>query len=82
MQINHVTGLRLGLVVVSVTLVAFLMLLDMSIIVTVSMASAWRLLRTLETTDSSHSQAIPHITAQFHSLGDVGWYGSAYLLSR
>nr|AAD34558.1 unknown [Aspergillus terreus] len=59
MQINHVTGLRLGLVVVSVTLVAFLMLLDMSIIVT----------------------AIPHITAQFHSLGDVGWYGSAYLLS-
>ncbi|KAJ7197976.1 major facilitator superfamily domain-containing protein [Mycena pura] len=25
--------------------------------------------------------AIPHITDQFHSLDDVGWYGSAYLLS-
>ena len=25
--------------------------------------------------------AIPHITTQFHSLGDVGWYGSAYLLA-
>jgi len=24
--------------------------------------------------------AIPHITDQFHSLPDVGWYGSAYLL--
>ncbi|KAI1752006.1 MFS general substrate transporter [Xylaria castorea] len=25
--------------------------------------------------------AIPAITDQFHSLGDVGWYGSAYLLT-
>lgn len=25
--------------------------------------------------------AIPHITDQFHSLPDVGWYGSAYLLT-
>ncbi|KAJ5275507.1 MFS toxin efflux pump [Penicillium chrysogenum] len=25
--------------------------------------------------------AIPRITSQFHSLGDVGWYGSAYLLT-
>jgi MFS family permease len=25
--------------------------------------------------------AIPRITDQFHSLGDVGWYGSAYLLT-
>ncbi|RKU40632.1 hypothetical protein DL546_001366 [Coniochaeta pulveracea] len=25
--------------------------------------------------------AIPKITDQFHSLGDVGWYGSAYLLT-
>ncbi|KAJ7627224.1 DHA14-like major facilitator [Roridomyces roridus] len=25
--------------------------------------------------------AIPHITDQFHSLDDVGWYGSAYLLT-
>ena len=25
--------------------------------------------------------AIPQITNEFHSLGDVGWYGSAYLLT-
>ncbi|KAH8166067.1 hypothetical protein CIB48_g2191 [Xylaria polymorpha] len=25
--------------------------------------------------------AIPAITVEFHSLGDVGWYGSAYLLT-
>lgn len=26
--------------------------------------------------------AIPKITDEFHSLSDVGWYGSAYLLGR
>lgn len=26
--------------------------------------------------------AIPRITSQFHSLPDVGWYGSAYQLAR
>jgi MFS family permease len=26
--------------------------------------------------------AIPRITTQFHSLQDVGWYGSVYLLSN
>ncbi|EFR04188.1 MFS gliotoxin efflux transporter GliA [Nannizzia gypsea CBS 118893] len=26
--------------------------------------------------------AIPTITHEFHSLGDVGWYGSAYLLTQ
>ncbi|KAK9349974.1 putative MFS general substrate transporter [Lipomyces doorenjongii] len=56
---GHLTGLKLMLVLASVTLVVFLMLLDMSIIVT----------------------AIPRITSQFHSLPDVGWYGSAYQLA-
>ena len=27
-------------------------------------------------------QAIPHITSEFQSLLDVGWYGSAYQLTR
>lgn len=27
-------------------------------------------------------QAIPRITTTFHSLADVGWYGTAYLLSK
>ncbi|KAK9310997.1 MFS multidrug transporter [Lipomyces starkeyi] len=56
---GHLTGLKLMLVLASVTLVVFLMLLDMSIIVT----------------------AIPRITSQFHSLPDVGWYGSVYQLA-
>jgi hypothetical protein len=28
------------------------------------------------------TQAIPRITSDFHSLTDVGWYGTAYLLSK
>ncbi|KAF8852801.1 efflux pump [Acephala macrosclerotiorum] len=56
---QYVTGLKLQVVVGSVTFVLFLMVLDMSIIVT----------------------AIPRITSDFHSLPDMGWYGSAYLLS-
>ncbi|KGO54792.1 Major facilitator superfamily domain, general substrate transporter [Penicillium expansum] len=57
---HYLTGIKLWLVVVSTTLVSFLILLDMSIIAT----------------------AIPHITSEFHSLTDVGWYGSAYLISN
>ncbi|OBT72658.1 hypothetical protein VF21_08577 [Pseudogymnoascus sp. 05NY08] len=56
---EYISGLQLWLVMASVTLVVFLMLLDISIIVT----------------------AIPQITSDFHSLPDVGWYGSAYLLA-
>ena len=33
------------------------------------------------TTDTTTAQAIPRITSDFHSLQDVGWYGSAYLIS-
>jgi MFS family permease len=56
---EFITGFKLYAVICAVTLVAFLMLLDMSIIAT----------------------AIPHITTQFHSLPDVGWYGASYLLA-
>lgn len=27
-------------------------------------------------------QAIPRITNEFHSLEDIGWYGSAYTIGR
>lgn len=57
---QYVTGFKLAIVVVSVTMVFFLVMLDLSIIAT----------------------AIPHITSEFHSLPDVGWYGSAYLLAN
>ncbi|EPS25878.1 hypothetical protein PDE_00814 [Penicillium oxalicum 114-2] len=28
------------------------------------------------------STAIPHITSDFHSLNDIGWYGSSYLIAQ
>ncbi|KAH8784717.1 efflux pump [Hyaloscypha finlandica] len=59
-EYEYVTSVKLWLATVAVTLVGFLMMLDLSIIVT----------------------AIPRITTDFHSLGDVGWYGSVYLLSN
>jgi hypothetical protein len=57
--LHYVTGLRLFMVVASVSLITFLLLLDQSIL----------------------STAIPHITSQFHSLPDVGWYSGAYQLA-
>ncbi|KAK5655912.1 hypothetical protein OQA88_5451, partial [Cercophora sp. LCS_1] len=56
---SYISGPRLWAVTAAVTLVVFLMLLDMSIIAT----------------------AIPKITTEFQSLGDIGWYGSAYNLA-
>ncbi|KAF7542201.1 hypothetical protein G7Z17_g11790 [Cylindrodendrum hubeiense] len=56
---EYVSGWKLISLMISITVAAFLMLLDMSIITT----------------------AIPRITEQFHSLDDIGWYGSAYNLA-
>ncbi|CAM1503053.1 Fc.00g078290.m01.CDS01 [Cosmosporella sp. VM-42] len=56
---GYVTGWKLAGLMIAITLGAFLMLLDMSIIVT----------------------AIPRITTEFHSLPDIGWYGSSYSLA-
>ncbi|KAH7143861.1 major facilitator superfamily domain-containing protein [Dactylonectria macrodidyma] len=56
---EYVSGWKLISLMISITLAAFLMLLDMSIITT----------------------AIPRITEQFHSLDDIGWYGSSYNLA-
>ncbi|KGO59266.1 Major facilitator superfamily domain, general substrate transporter [Penicillium expansum] len=58
-QDEWATGFKLFTIMTAVTLVALLMLLDTSIVVT----------------------AIPRITSEFHSLSDVGWYGSAYQLA-
>ncbi|KAN0106594.1 MFS general substrate transporter [Hyaloscypha variabilis] len=55
-----ITGLKLGVIVAAISMAAFLMLLDVSIVAT----------------------AIPRITSDFHSLTDIGWYGSAYLLAN
>ncbi|KAI0851731.1 MFS general substrate transporter [Daldinia vernicosa] len=56
---EYVQGPKLYLVMLSTTMVYFLIMLDNTILAT----------------------AIPYITDEFHSLLDVGWYGSAYQLS-
>ncbi|WYZ33862.1 hypothetical protein EsH8_I_000138 [Colletotrichum jinshuiense] len=57
---KYLSGVKLFVVVTCVVVVAWLMFLDSSIIVT----------------------AIPAITDEFHSLHDIGWYGSAYHLAN
>jgi hypothetical protein len=78
-EYEYITGAKLWLVLASVTLIVFLAMLDMSIIVTVGL-SVIRFIR--KTKALTKMQAIPRITSDFHSLTDVGWYGSAYLLTR
>ncbi|KAJ7644907.1 DHA14-like major facilitator [Roridomyces roridus] len=68
---EYPSGLKLVLLTISLCLSVFLMALvgdSRSLMDTTS-------LRVIAT-------AIPHITDQFHSLDDVGWYGSAYLLTH
>ncbi|EXF75537.1 efflux pump [Colletotrichum fioriniae PJ7] len=57
---KYLSGAKLWVVITCVIVVAWLMFLDSSIIVT----------------------AIPAITDEFHSLQDIGWYGSAYHVSN
>lgn len=73
---QYLTGIKLYMVVTGVTLVCFLVLLDIAIIVTVSSFC----LTTIDNSDAS--QAIPVITTHFHSLEDIGWYGSSYQIAR
>ena len=56
---QYVTGIKLWLIMLALSLVLVVTMLDVSIVAT----------------------AIPHITSEFHSLNDVGWYGSAYHLA-
>ncbi|TPX08554.1 uncharacterized protein E0L32_010041 [Thyridium curvatum] len=57
-KIEAASGARLYMMLASLTMAAFLVMLDTSIV----------------------STAIPKITDEFHSLHDLGWYGSAYQL--
>ncbi|KAK9250091.1 major facilitator superfamily domain-containing protein [Lipomyces tetrasporus] len=56
---EYLTGSKLLATMSSLTLVGFLMMLDVSVVAT----------------------AIPRITTDFHSLDDVGWYGTSYMLA-
>ncbi|MCJ1245728.1 hypothetical protein MMC30_002932 [Trapelia coarctata] len=56
---NHLSGPKLYLVILGLSLSILLMALDTAVLAT----------------------AIPTITSDFNSLGDVGWYGSAFLFT-
>lgn len=74
---QYVHGIRVVLVLAALTLVFFTSFLDMSIIATVrTISTSPKTVRRL-----TKFEAIPHITTEFHSLRDVGWYGSAFLIS-
>lgn len=77
---SGITGIKLVFLLTSLTIACFLIMLDASVVSTVAnthhiSASAARL-------TVSSLQAIPTITDEFHSLADIGWYGSAYQLGR
>jgi hypothetical protein len=72
-----VTGLKLAVIVAAISMAAFLMLLDVSIVATVSPSYP-----TVIELKLIVYEAVPRITSDFHSLTDIGWYGSAYLLAK
>jgi hypothetical protein len=73
----YLTGFKLWAVIGVVTLACFILLLDTAIIATVRLS-----LRLTFRPPTNGHKAIPKITSDFHSLNDVGWYGSSYLLAR
>lgn len=75
--VDHVHGCALLLLITSLCLAVLLVSLDRTIITTVS--SSMALPRHFQTL--TLFQAIPYITREFQSTEDIGWYGSAYLLT-
>jgi hypothetical protein len=77
-EITHFTGLKLYITLGSIVIVGFLITLDGSIVVTVCASRGVSLIKDL----LNERQAIPRITAHFNSIADIGWYGSAYMISK
>ena len=75
--LQYVTGFSLHTLVLSLTMAAFLLMIDSTILTTVSPFLGPEILSNL----TYLNQAIPKITSYFNSLKDIGWYGSAYLLA-
>lgn len=76
---EYVTGLKLVAIMTSISLAAFLLLLDISIISTVR---GWSTRPLLCVVTYTVDKAIPRITEDFNSLEDVGWYAGAYQLAK
>lgn len=78
---KYLTGLKVFATMVSITLAGFLMLLDSSIVFTISRRTRSPFLDSV-VGPADHVKAVPRITSEFQSLNDVGWYGNAYFVSR
>ena len=74
---DFLTGFKLYMTLFSVIAVGFSISLDASIVVTVRDPRL-----ALAPTSIDYHQAIPRITADFHSIADIGWYGSACMISK
>ena len=70
------SGVILGLILSGLGLMVFLIALDTAIVATASPANQIQSSRI-----DNYDQAIPIISERFHSTEDIGWYGSAYLLT-
>jgi len=77
-----VTGIRFTFLILSLTLASLLVFLDTSVVSTVSPAATQKHFLVSARLTLVFNQAVPKITDEFHSLRDVGWYGSAYQLGR
>jgi MFS family permease len=73
-------GIKFVLITMSLMLAVFIMALDTSII---GRSSEHYRLKAFEVDAIAHippATAVPKITSSFHSIEDIGWYSSAYLL--
>ncbi|OLN86784.1 putative HC-toxin efflux carrier TOXA 24 [Colletotrichum chlorophyti] len=78
-------GWPLTLLIVGICIIVFLISTDQTIITVVSglslLFSANHLHQLRRNDADRYAQAIPYITGEFQSTADIGWYGSAYLLT-
>lgn len=77
---QYLTGFALYLVASVITMAGFLLMLDSTVLVTVSIQYRHPPLK-FSSGPLTGSEAIPSITSHFNSLKDIGWYGSAYLMT-
>lgn len=81
-EVQYLTGVKLTLVILAVTAIALLVMIDMSIVATVRRLPRLGHLSNVDSYFLFHKKATPKMTSDFHTTAGVGWYGSAYLLTR
>jgi MFS family permease len=77
---DYPKGFKFVLITISLMLAIFIMALDTSIIGRSTIYYELKSFNTVENTHILLATAVPNITSSFHSIDDIGWYSSAYLL--